>query len=106
MKSEQLEVMLFTGTRFSAKQFWEKNDNRNQNNSGESENLEEAAWNGLFKEILPELYQIGGNSSDLILWKIVQADHFLELEYGAGPQMEESYYSLNPYLVPWHQLLS
>ena len=85
MKPAQLEILLFTDTRFSSRHLDEKFDINSQDNSTENKNLEEACWNGYFQQMLPELYKKPRNGKKLILWKITQAEHFLELEYGEQP---------------------
>ena len=106
MKSPQLEILLFTDTRFSSRQFCEKYGAGNQNNSSKNKNLEEACWNGLFKEILPELYMNPRNRKKLILWKVVKGEHFLDLEYSEHPQTKEMRFSIDPYYFLRFQLLS
>ncbi len=106
MKSAQLEILLFTDTRFSSRQFCEKYDTGNQKNSAEYRSLEAACWNGLFKEMLPELYRKAQNRKKMILWKVIHAEHFLDLEYGEQPQGKEKFFSMNPYFFLGTQLLS
>jgi len=97
MEHPQLEILLFTETRFSWRQLCEKNDMGSQNNATENERLENACWNDFVQEMLPELYMNTGDRKKLILWKIIQAEHFLELEYAGGPQAKEQYSSIDPY---------
>jgi len=106
MKAPQLEILLLTDTRFSSRQFSEKYDTGNKNNSAKYKSLEEACWNGLFPELLPELYGKAGNSKKMILWKVTQAEHFLELEYSVQPQQKERFFSVNPYFFLGSRLLS
>ena len=106
MKSTQLEILLFTDTRFSSRQFCEKYDIDNQNNSAEYKKLQAACWNGLFQEVLPEIYKNARNRKKLILWKVTHAEHFLDLEYGEQPQGKEKFFSMNPYFFLGTQLLS
>jgi hypothetical protein len=106
MKSPQLEILLLTDTRFSSRQFSEKYDTGNKKNAGKYKSLEEAGWNGLFSELLPELYGKKGNSKKLILWNVTQAEHFLELEYSVQPQEKERFSSVNPYFFLDSRLLS
>jgi hypothetical protein len=106
MKPTQLEILLFTDTRFSSRHLFEKYDMSSQNNSAENNRLEEVCWNGFFQKMLPELYKKARNGKKLILWKITQAEHFLELEYGEGPGIKEKFFSTNPYFFLGSRLLS
>jgi hypothetical protein len=106
MKQTQLEILLFTGTRFSSKQLVEKNDERPQNNLSKNDRLVEASWNGLFREALPELYGNSENDKKLFLWNVMQARHFLALDYAEMSQDSEKLLSMNPYNFMGAQLLS
>jgi hypothetical protein len=106
MKSTQLEILLFTNTRFSAKELCERSDNYKEHEGVESGNLEEACWNGLLRETLPELYSDAGTSKDLVLWRIISADHFLNLDYGDLIQQNDFSLSINPYLFLGPELQS
>jgi hypothetical protein len=106
MKPAQLEILLFTNTHFSSRRLCEKYDISSQNNSAENKSLEEACWNGLFQQMLPELYKNARNGKKLILWKITQAKHFLELEYGDQPGIKEKFFSANPHFFLGSRLLS
>jgi hypothetical protein len=106
MKSPQLEILLFTDTWFSSRQFSERYGGGNWNNSSKNKNLEGACWNGLFKEILPELYMDVRNIKKLILWKVVKGEHFLDLEYSEHPQTKDLRSSIDPYYSLRFQVLS
>ena len=106
MKSPQLEILLFTKSKFASRQLCEIADSDRHINDGEHRILEEACWNGLLWEALPELYLNAGKRSALVLWKIIQADNFFDLEYGNLLQRKEFYSSINPYLFLSPQLQS
>ena len=48
----QQEILLMTGTKFSAREWAEKNV-EDQNKLSATEQLEDACWNGLLHEMLP-----------------------------------------------------
>ena len=106
MKSQQLEILLFTDTHFSSRQFSEKYTDNNQSNSSKNKHLEQASWDGLFKEILPELYMDAENNKYLVLWKIIKGEHFLDLEYGEHPQVKDWRFSIDPYYFLRSKFLS
>jgi hypothetical protein len=95
--STQQEILLMTGTDFSARQCCEKNDTGNQHNLTEKEQLEEACWNGLLKDMLPELCEQPGGGKKLYLWQIKEGSSFIELELGDVPVEKEKYFSIDPY---------
>jgi hypothetical protein len=98
MKHSQLEILLFTNTSFASKQLCDREGLDNKGNDAGNINLEEACWNGLLWETLPELYIDAGSQKELVLWKITQGDNFLELDYGALSRHKDYEYSINPYL--------
>ena len=106
MKPGQLEIVIFTDTKFSSKEFSEKDYKRYKDNFPRYKSLEEASWNGLFQEMLPELYGKEPARKKLILWQVRHGEHFLELEYGEQPQQLDKIFSINPYFFMERQLLS
>ena len=107
MKQGQLEVLIFTDSRFSLKQFCKKYHASTQNEFAKFDSLEEACWNGLFHEMVPILHnKKGTDSKKMVLWKMTKAEHFLELEYSEEPLEKEFVSSINPYLFVRSQSLS
>jgi hypothetical protein len=102
----QQEILLMTGTSFSSRQWCEKNDQDDQNHLTEKEQLEEACWNGLLPEILPEIYGKACGATKLYLWQIKEAVSFIEIELGELPAEKEKYFSIDPYSFLQMQSLS
>ena len=88
----QQEILLLTGTSFSQRQLFET-DARDANSSlSEGEKLEQACWNGLLGELLPEVI----TNRRLFLWKIGAGDFSLQIELSEYPSKEKSM-SINPF---------
>ncbi|MBO9201559.1 MULTISPECIES: hypothetical protein [Niastella] len=104
MKPQQLEILLFTNTKFSSFLLTDKNDNNEK--ASECSDLEEAAWNGFYKEALPELYGEDRESKKMILWQTNCAENFLVLDYAESPQSKDPFFSIDPYYFMDKQLLS
>jgi hypothetical protein len=102
----QQEILLMTGTSFSSRQWCEKNDQDSQNHLTEKEQLEEACWNGLLPEMLPEIYGQTCGKTKLYLWQIREAVSFIEIELGELPADKEKYFSIDPYSFLQMQSLS
>ena len=102
--STQQEILLITGTSFSSRQCYQIDEN-NQNNLTEKEQLEEACWNGLLQNMLPEIYEhpVG---KKLYLWQIKEAASFIEIELGELPEEKENHLSIDPYSFLPIRLLS
>jgi hypothetical protein len=103
--STQQEILLITGTHFSSRQSVDKNDAA-QNNLSEKEKLEEACWNGMIKDMLPEIVEKTNGSKKLYLWQIKEGESFLALELAEFPQEKDNYFSIDPYARMSVQLFS
>lgn len=98
----QQEILLITGTKFSSRQCWQKIEN-NQDLASEADQLQDACWNGLLKEMLPE---ICGSDKDIFLWEIRENKCGLEIELGELPSEVDTYYSIDPYSFLENQLMN
>ena len=102
----QQEILLMTGTSFSART-WCANDNEeDQKNITSVDRLKEACWNGLLPEILPEICKGQVDGKKIFLWQVTQASHFIDVELGEVPGYTDKYFSINPYSFLDLQLLS
>jgi len=104
--STQMEVIILTGTSFSASQFSDKNETASKPGRSEKEILTEACWNGLLPEILPEICEQIPAGKKIYLWEIKEADAFIELELGELQESTDRYFSINPYSFVPEQPLS
>ena len=94
--STQQEILLLTGTNFSARHSFEK-DEKDKMFLTEKEQLEEACWNGLLQEKLPEIFLKAANGNILCIWQIKEAESFLVLDLGEMPAAIDSHFSIVPY---------
>ena len=104
--STQMEVIILTGTSFSANQFSDRKEAPSKPARSEKEMLTEACWNGLLPEILPEICQQMPEGKKMYLWEIKEADTFIELELGELQEDTDLYFSINPYSFVPRQPLS
>ncbi len=95
--STQQEILLITGSRFSQREWADKND-EGKNKLSATEQLEEACWNGLLDEMLPELILKTTEGKKLFLWHIRHCKFFLEIEFGESEATIERELSIDPYL--------
>ena len=103
--STQQEILLLTGTTFSKREWIEKISGK-KNNLTEIEQLEEACWNGLLHELLPEIYAHPEGNNKLFLWQIKQGKSFIDLELGDVSEETDKELSIDPYSFLRFQLLS
>jgi hypothetical protein len=91
-KSTQQEILFFTNTRFSSRLLSEKSDNQQP----AKEMLEDACWNGLITQVLPEICETPGDIT-LTLWEINVANSFIDLKFSEYPSDVEKESSVDPY---------
>jgi hypothetical protein len=91
----QQEILIFTNTRFSSRE-WVKKDDNEKNNLSSKEQLKDACWNGLITELLPEICERTYDPS-VTLWEINEANSFLALQFGDLNSKLENEFSINPY---------
>jgi hypothetical protein len=94
-QSTLTEILLLTGTSFSARQYREKEETPPGQTPTEREQLQAACWNGLLKEMLPEIFVNAVNH--LFLWQIREGESFLELELSEYPASKDPCDSIDPY---------
>lgn len=96
-QSTQQEILLITGTKFSERE-WAEKIVEDKNKLSVTEKLEDACWNGLLDEMLPELIQKTEEGKKLFLWHIRHCKSFLEIELSESSPIIEREFSIDPYL--------
>ena len=94
--STQQEILLMTGTTFSQRQWSENVDPDEAKHRTEKEQLEEACWNGMLKEMLPEIVTKPEAGKNIYLWQIREGGSWLQLEFSQFPQTIDGYFSIDP----------
>lgn len=61
----------------------------------EKQRLEQACWNGLLCEMLPEVCE--KTDRVMYLWRIKEGASFIDLEFGESPMAIEAESSIDPY---------
>ncbi|MEO5891964.1 MAG: hypothetical protein ABIQ31_17080 [Ferruginibacter sp.] len=95
--SAQQEVLLMTGTGFASRQYAERDSPANAKNLPENEKLKDACWNGLLKEMLPEIFVFNDPGVKLYLWQVREANRFFALEMSEFPIGVDKHLSIDPY---------
>lgn len=89
----QQQILLFTGTHFSSRQCFK--GKKTEANFSEADELQDACWNGLLREMLPEIYQ--ADNKDLYLWQIRENKSSIDIEIGELPTEVDDFSSIDPY---------
>ena len=95
--STQQEVLLVTGSGFASRQYCEKDGSDNGRQLSQHEKLKEACWNGLLKDLLPELFYMSNPEAKLFLWQMRECQHVLALEMAEEPCEIDYHASIDPY---------
>ncbi len=93
----QQEVLLVTGSRFASRQYCEKDGNEHAKGLSQPDKLKEACWNGLLKEMLPELFFLTRPDVKLYLWQMRECQNTLSLEMAEEPCEIDFHASIDPY---------
>lgn len=59
--------------------------------------MEEACWNGMLHELLPDVINKDADGKALMLWQVTPHNAFLEIELCETPSASDMYYSIDPY---------
>lgn len=96
-KNIQQEILVFTHTSFVQKAIIENTGNNNKGCFVEK--LEKALWNGMLKEMLPELMlSKQGRESELSIWQISTGEFSLLIEMAEAPDIVQDARSISPIL--------
>ena len=87
-----------TNTSFSYRQLCEKDTLEGNKHFSHIEQMEEACWNGLLNEFLPDVIDKDAKGKSLLLREIKQCDAFLEIDLCDSPEETDDYYSIDPYV--------
>lgn len=92
------EILLITTTTFSKKQLCEINSQESNRYLLPTAQLEEACWNGLVNELLPELTQTPAGSERVFLWKVETRNSCIKISLGSSFPVLEKEHCLDPYI--------
>lgn len=92
----QQEILLTTNSSFAHRE-WSEITEADSTHHSYKEEFEKACWNGLVKELLPEIDAETTIGKKLWLWQIRETKSFLELELSDYPSPKEKYFSIDPY---------
>jgi hypothetical protein len=98
MKSQHVhqEVLIFTKTALSHEALCRK-DSSDKNNSA-LEELEEAFWDGLLNELVPEIMP-STQDTKMVIWAVYAGEFYLLIDLADSPIITEPIYSIDPNLL-------
>lgn len=97
-RSTNQEILLMSTASFFNREWSELNNNKNDKQLSQREKLIHLCWNGMLKEMIPEIIQPGATKKPLTLWEINQSGNLLNLRYGDNDELMDDEWSINPYV--------
>jgi hypothetical protein len=92
------EILLFTGTTFSSRQFSRTDTyNNSEKNFSAMDELQRACWDGMLYEMFPEILGSFSNKCESFIWHIMNGKNFLSIGIGPVPPITNNETSLDPY---------
>lgn len=89
------EILLVTSNTFSQRQFCEIDTPANSRPLSFNQKIEEACWNGMLSEMLPEVLEKTKEGKALFLWHVRQGKSFLQLELSEFPVKVDKAHSID-----------
>jgi hypothetical protein len=93
------EILLQANSRFFQRDWCELNNTNKDKKLSHKEQLINLCWNGMLKEMIPEICETEPGKKPLTLWEINDAGNLLDLRYGEFEQVINDEWSVNPYVV-------
>jgi hypothetical protein len=93
------EVIIVSSSRFANRSYVEKNTSHNgeKTNDSKKNSLKDACWNGMLKDILPELFLHFSTEDKLFLWQMRECRNVFTMELSEKPGDLDFQASIDPY---------
>ena len=93
-----MEILLMTNTKFSAREYADKNENQPSKNKSEHNKLAEACWNGIITSMLPELFA-APHHKPFIIWQVEECNHLLYMQLGEENIVQDAAFTIHPFVL-------
>ena len=90
------EVLIFKNTTLSQKTLCIKNISKTHNSA--IEDLEEALWDGLLNELIPEMMPSIWDVK-IVIWGVYAGEFYLLIDLADSPGNTESIFSIDPIII-------
>jgi hypothetical protein len=90
------EVLIFTTTSLSQRSLYKRNSSGKD--SSAIEELEEAFWDGLLSELVPEIMPSAPDKK-MVIWAVYAGEFYLRIDLADSPVMPESRFTIDPNLL-------
>ncbi len=92
------EILLLSGSSYFQRDWCEINPVVNDKKLSQKEQLIKLCWNGMLKEMIPEIFEAESGKKPLTLWEINESGNMLDLRYGDIDVEMNDEWSINPYV--------
>ena len=96
--TRNLEILLQTNSSYFKRDWVELKNNTNDKQLSQKEQLIKLCWNGMLKQMIPEILQTEAGKKPLTLWEINESGNMLDLRYGSIDKEMNDEWSINPYV--------
>jgi len=96
--STNREILLVTNSSYLKRDWCEINGSKNDKTLSQKEQLIKLCWNGMLKEMIPEICKMPEGHKPLTLWEINESGNMLDLRYGDIDEEMNDELSINPYV--------
>ena len=96
--TNNIEILLLTNSSYFKRDWVELKTNTNDKQLSQKEQLIQLCWNGMLKDMIPEILQIESGKKPLTLWEINESGNMLDLRYGDFKEEMNDEWSVNPYV--------
>jgi hypothetical protein len=96
--TNNIEILLLANSSYFKRDWVELKANTNDKQLSQKEQLIQLCWNGMLKEMIPEILQTESGKKPLTLWEINESGNMLDLRYGDFNEEMNDEWSINPYV--------
>jgi len=93
----QQEILLVSKSEFAERQYCEKDEADQAKNISKEDKFKTACWNGMVKDMLPELFLPFGSETKMFIWQMRECKNTLTLEFAEAPADIDFFASIDPY---------
>jgi hypothetical protein len=93
----QQEIIIVNGTQFANRQYCEQHNSNSNSYLSQHEKLKEACWNGMLKDMMPELFFKFTPDVKLFMWQMRECENVTTMEMSEEPSELDFYASIDPY---------
>ena len=98
-KAQVQEIVIVSSSRFANREYVEKSNGNlpDTSNKAKRESFKDACWNGMLKDILPELFLHFSKDNNLFLWQMRECRNVFTVELADVPGDLDFQSSIDPY---------